>query len=73
MSCFQSEKGGGISCCFHQVVYDMIQLGSELESQRDETRIVSILYFNLNSILYYLHLNNLKDRRGKHHVAWTKE
>ena len=67
MSC--CEKGGGVSCCFHLVVYDLIQPGSELESQRDETSIVSILYFNLNSILYYLHLNNLEDRRRKHHVA----
>ena len=44
-----------------------------LESQQDETSIVSKLYFNLNSILYYLHLNNSEDRRGKHHAAWTKE
>ena len=51
MSCFQSEKGGGVSCCFHLVVYDLIKPGSELELQQDETSIVSILYFNLNSIL----------------------
>ena len=69
MSRFQSERGGGVSCCFDLVVYDVIQPGSELESQQDETSIVRILYFNLNSILYYLHLNNLEDRRRKHHVA----
>ena len=69
MSCFQSEKGGDVSCCFHLVVYDLIQPGSQLESQQDGTSIVSILYFNLNSMLYYLHLNNLEDRRRKHHVA----
>ena len=43
------RKRGGISCCFHLV--DLIQLGSELESQQDETSIVSILYFNLISKL----------------------
>ena len=69
MCWFQSEKGGGVSCCFQLVVYDLIQPVSELESQQEETSIVSILYFNLNSILYYLHLNNLEDRRRKHHVA----
>ena len=54
MSCFQSEKGGGISCCFHLVVYHyLIQTGSELESQQDETSIVSILYFNLISKLLF--------------------
>ena len=51
MSCFQSEKGGGMSCCFHLVVYDFIQPGSELESQQDATSIVCILYFNLISKL----------------------
>ena len=51
MSCFQSEKGGGVSCCFHLVVYDLIQPGSEVESQQDATSILSILYFNLISKL----------------------
>ena len=51
MSCFESEKEGGVSCCFHLVVYDLIQPGSGLESQQDDTSIVSILYFNLISKL----------------------
>ena len=47
MSCFQSEKGGGVSCCFHLVVYDLIQPVSELESQQEETSIVKYTLLQL--------------------------
>ena len=34
MSCFQRKKGGGVSYCFHLVVYDLIQPRRGLESQQ---------------------------------------
>ena len=57
MSCFQRKKVGGVSYCFHLVVYDLIQPRSGLESQQDEKRYIqpmaSILYFNLISKLLF--------------------
>ena len=57
MSCFQSKKGGGVSYCFHLVVYDLTQPRRGLESQQDEKSYIqpmaSILYFNLISKLIF--------------------
>ena len=57
MSCFQSKKGGGVSYCFHLVVYELTQPRRGLESQQDEKSYIqpmaSILYFNLISKLLF--------------------
>ena len=57
MSCFQSKKVGGVSYCFHLVVYDLIQLRRGLESQQDNKSYIqpmaTILYFNLISKLLF--------------------
>ena len=57
MSCFQRKEVGGVSYCFHLVVYDLIQPRSGLESQQDEKRYIqpmaSIVYFNLISKLLF--------------------
>ena len=57
MSCFQRKKVGGVSYCFHLVVYDLIQPRSGLELQQNEKMYIqpmtSIVYFNLISNLLF--------------------